>query len=30
MATIGRNLAVADLPFGKLKGFLAWALCIFL
>ena len=26
MATIGRNLAVADLPFGKLKGFIAWAL----
>ena len=29
MATIGRNLAVADLPFGKLKGFLAWALWSF-
>lgn len=26
MATIGRNLAVADLPFGKLKGFIAWML----
>lgn len=26
MATIGRNLAVADLPFGKLKGFTAWIL----
>ena len=26
MATIGRNLAVADLPIGKLKGFTAWVL----
>lgn len=26
MATIGRNLAVADLPFGRLKGFIAWVL----
>jgi NADH:quinone reductase (non-electrogenic) len=26
MATIGRNLAVADLPFGKFKGTLAWLL----
>lgn len=26
LATIGRNLAVADLPIGKLKGFMAWAL----
>lgn len=26
MATIGRNLAVADLPSLKLKGFLAWLL----
>ncbi len=29
MATIGRNLAVADLPFGKLKGFMAWVLWSF-
>jgi NADH dehydrogenase len=29
MATIGRNLAVADLPFAKLKGFFAWALWSF-
>ncbi len=29
MATIGRNLAVADLPFAKLKGFLAWLLWSF-
>ena len=29
MATIGRNLAVADLPFGKLHGFFAWALWSF-
>lgn len=29
MATIGRNLAVADLPFAKLKGFLAWVLWSF-
>lgn len=26
MATIGRNQAVADLPFGRLKGFIAWVL----
>jgi NADH dehydrogenase len=26
LATIGRNLAVADLPIGKLKGFAAWVL----
>jgi NADH dehydrogenase len=30
MATIGRNLAVADLPFGKLKGFFAWVLWSFI
>ncbi|MCF6342006.1 MAG: hypothetical protein L3J31_04300 [Bacteroidales bacterium] len=29
MATIGRNLAVADLPFGKMKGFFAWVLWSF-
>jgi len=29
MATIGRNLAVADLPFAKLKGFIAWLLWSF-
>jgi NADH dehydrogenase len=29
LATIGRNLAVADLPFIKLKGFLAWILWSF-
>jgi len=29
LATIGRNLAVADLPFVKLKGFIAWALWSF-
>ena len=29
LATIGRNLAVADLPFIKLKGFLAWVLWSF-
>ena len=29
MATIGRNLAVADLPNIKLKGYLAWALWSF-
>ena len=29
MATIGRNLAVADLPVGKLNGFLAWVLWLF-
>ena len=29
MATIGRNLAVADLPSLKLKGFIAWLLWMF-
>ncbi|MGB0391177.1 MAG: NAD(P)/FAD-dependent oxidoreductase [Salibacteraceae bacterium] len=29
MATIGRNLAVCDLPFGKLKGYPAWVLWLF-
>ncbi len=29
MATIGRNLAVADLPFTKLMGFAAWVLWSF-
>ena len=29
MATIGRNLAVADLPFMKFKGFIAWAIWLF-
>jgi len=29
LATIGRNLAVADFPFIKLKGFIAWALWLF-
>lgn len=29
MATIGRNLAVADLPFVKLKGFIAWMTWLF-
>ncbi len=29
LATIGRNLAVADLPFVKLRGFLAWMLWSF-
>ncbi len=29
LATIGRNLAVADFPFIKLKGFVAWALWLF-
>lgn len=29
LATIGRNLAVADLPFVKLKGFIAWVLWSF-
>lgn len=29
LATIGRNLAVADLPFAKIKGFLAWFLWSF-
>ena len=26
MATIGRNLAVADLPFARFKGFFAWVI----
>ncbi len=26
MATIGRNLAVADMPFGSIHGFVAWVL----
>ncbi len=26
MATVGRHLAVADLPFGKFKGYFAWML----
>lgn len=30
MATIGRNKAVADLPFIKLQGFLAWVVWIFI
>lgn len=29
MATIGRNKAVADLPFGKMSGFIAWVLWLF-
>lgn len=29
MATIGRNLAVVDLPFMKFKGFIAWAIWLF-
>lgn len=29
MATIGRNLAVADLPFMRFKGFMAWAIWLF-
>lgn len=29
MATIGRNLAVADLPFMKFKGFIAWIIWLF-
>jgi len=29
LATIGRNLAVAELPFGKFYGFFAWAMWIF-
>lgn len=29
LATIGRNLAVADLPFVKMRGFLAWVLWSF-
>lgn len=30
MATIGRNKAVADLPFLKLQGFVAWLVWIFI
>jgi NADH dehydrogenase len=26
LATVGRHLAVADLPFGKFKGYIAWLL----
>ncbi|MBD80923.1 MAG: FAD-dependent oxidoreductase [Crocinitomicaceae bacterium] len=29
MATVGRNLAVCDLPYMKMKGFLAWLLWLF-
>jgi len=29
MATIGRNRAVADLPFGRMSGFFAWILWLF-
>jgi NADH dehydrogenase len=29
LATIGRNLAVADFPLVQLKGFIAWALWLF-
>lgn len=29
MATVGRNLAVVDLPFMKMKGFLAWVMWLF-
>lgn len=30
LATVGRNLAIADLPFLKLGGFPAWALWLFI
>lgn len=30
LATVGRNLAIADLPFIKLGGFPAWALWLFI
>ena len=30
LATIGRNLAVADFPFVHLKGFIAWLLWLFI
>lgn len=30
LATIGRNLAVADFPFIKLKGFIAWVIWLFI
>jgi NADH dehydrogenase len=30
MATVGRHLAVVDLPFGKLKGIVAWLFWMFL
>lgn len=30
LATVGRNLAIADLPFMKLGGFPAWALWLFI
>lgn len=29
MATVGRNLAVADLPLARLKGFVAWLIWLF-
>lgn len=29
LATIGRNLAVADLPYGKYSGFIAWLIWLF-
>ena len=29
LATIGRNLAVADLPFLKFRGFIAWVIWLF-
>jgi len=29
LATIGRNLAVADMPFGRFSGFWAWLLWLF-
>ena len=29
LATIGRNLAVADLPYGRFSGFFAWLLWLF-
>jgi NADH dehydrogenase len=30
MATIGKNKAVVDLPFGKFKGYIAWLIWMFL
>ncbi len=29
LATIGRNLAIADFPFIRLKGFIAWIIWMF-
>ena len=29
MATVGRNLAVADLPYAKFQGLLAWFVWMF-